>query len=117
MIIAASLDRLQLYIVGYRRNYTEQPYNLILTMVIIRREVYVNSEVTGTTKVIHVPAFGGMLYVDHIITDLLLLIVLVFSWVVGRERMGTTFPLKKLSGNGVPTREILRDIFLLLPLN
>ena len=38
------------------------------------------SEVTGTTKVIHVPAFGGMLYVDiHIITDLLLLIVLVLN--------------------------------------
>ena len=36
-------------------------------MVTIRREVYVNSEVTGTTKVIHVPAIGGMLYVDHII--------------------------------------------------
>ena len=27
--------------------------------------------------------------------------------------MGTAFPHKKLSGNGVPTREILRDIFLL----
>ena len=39
------------------------------------------------------------------------------SGVVGRERMGTAFPHKKLSGNGVPTREILRDIFLLLPLN
>ena len=48
-------------------------------MVIIRREVYVNSEVTGTTKVIHVPAFGSMLYVDHIITDLLLLIVLALN--------------------------------------
>ena len=35
------------------------------------------------------------------------------SGVVGRERMGTAFPHKKLSGNGVPTREILRDIFLL----
>ena len=33
------------------------------------------------------------------------------SGVVGRERMGTAFPHKKLSGNGVPTREILRDIF------
>ena len=32
-----------------------------------------------------------------------------FSGVVGRERMGTAFPHKKLSGNGVPTREILRD--------
>ena len=31
--------------------------------------------------------------------------------------MGTAFPHKKLSGNGVPTREILRDIFLLLLLN
>ena len=30
------------------------------------------------------------------------------SGVVGRERMGTAFPHKKLSGNGVPTREILR---------
>ena len=39
------------------------------------------------------------------------------SGVVGRERMGTAFPHKKLSGNGVPTREILRDIFLLLLLN
>ena len=37
----------------------------------------------------------------------------VHSGVVGRERMGTAFPHKKLSGNGVPTREILRDIFLL----
>ena len=34
------------------------------------------------------------------------------SGVVGRERMGTAFPDKKLSGNGVPTREILRDSFL-----
>ena len=33
------------------------------------------------------------------------------SGVVGRERMGTTFPHKKLSGNGVPTKEILRDSF------
>ena len=41
----------------------------------------------------------------------------VYSGVVGRERMGTAFPRNKLSGNGVPTREILRDIFLLLPLN
>ena len=39
------------------------------------------------------------------------------SGVVGRERMGTAFPHKKLRGNGVPTREILRDIFLLLLLN
>ena len=39
------------------------------------------------------------------------------SGVVGRERMGTAFPHKKLSGNGVPTREILRDIFSLLLLN
>ena len=39
------------------------------------------------------------------------------SGVVGRERMGTAFPHKKLSGNAVPTREILRYIFLLLPLN
>ena len=39
------------------------------------------------------------------------------SGVVGRERMGTAFPHKKLSGNGVPTREIMRDIFLLLLLN
>ena len=30
------------------------------------------------------------------------------SGVVGRERMGTAFPHNKLSGNGVPTREILR---------
>ena len=35
----------------------------------------------------------------------------VCSGVVGRERMGTAFPHKKLSGNGVPTIEILRDIF------
>ena len=41
----------------------------------------------------------------------------MFSGVVGRERMGTAFPHNKLSGNGVPTREVLRDIFLLLPLN
>ena len=40
-----------------------------------------------------------------------------YSGVVGWERMGTAFPHKKLSGNGVPTREILRDIFLLLLLN
>ena len=39
---------------------------------------------------------------------------LVLSGVVGRERMGTAFPHKKLSGNGVPTREILGYIFLLL---
>ena len=38
----------------------------------------------------------------------------MYSGVVGRERMGTAFPHKKLSGNGVPTREILGDIFLLL---
>ena len=30
------------------------------------------------------------------------------SGVVGRERMGTAFPHKKLRGKGVPTREILR---------
>ena len=41
----------------------------------------------------------------------------IISGVVGRERMGTACPHKKLSGNGVPTREILRDIFLLLLLN
>ena len=34
--------------------------------------------------------------------------ILCCSGVVGRERMGTAFPYKKLSGNGVPTREILR---------
>ena len=28
--------------------------------------------------------------------------------------MGTAFPHKKLSGNGVPTREILRDIFFII---
>ena len=39
---------------------------------------------------------------------------LSISGVVERERMGTVFPHKKLSGNGVPTRELLRDIFLLL---
>ena len=33
------------------------------------------------------------------------------SGVAGREPMETAFPHKKLSGNGVPTREILRDIF------
>ena len=38
---------------------------------------------------------------------------IIISGVVGRERMGTAFPHKKLGGNGVPTREILRDIFLL----
>ena len=41
----------------------------------------------------------------------------ITSGVVGRERMGTAFPHKKLNGNGVPTREILRDKFLLLLLN
>ena len=35
------------------------------------------------------------------------------SGVVGRERMGTAFPHKKLSGNGVPTREILRHCFII----
>ena len=35
------------------------------------------------------------------------------SGVVGRERMGTAFPHKKLSGNGVPTREILSDSFII----
>ena len=35
------------------------------------------------------------------------------SGVVGRERMGTTFPHMKLSRNGVHTREILTDIFSL----
>ena len=35
----------------------------------------------------------------------------ISSGVVGRERMGTAFPHKKLSGNGVPTREILKDVF------
>ena len=38
---------------------------------------------------------------------------LVSSGVVGRERMGTAFPHKKLSGNGVPTREILSDSFII----
>ena len=33
------------------------------------------------------------------------------SGVVGRERMGTAFPRKKLSENGVPTREILTYIY------
>ena len=45
--------------------------------------------------------------------DFLKMKLLRGSGVVGRERMGTAFPHKKLSGNGVPTREILRDIFLL----
>ena len=39
------------------------------------------------------------------------------SGVVVRERMGTAFPHKKVSGNGVPTRDFLRDIFLLLLIN
>ena len=39
------------------------------------------------------------------------------SGVVGRERIGTAFPHKKLSGNGVPTRKFLRDIFSLLLIN
>ena len=38
----------------------------------------------------------------------------VVSGVVGRERMGTAFPHKKLNGNDVPTREILRVIFLIV---
>ena len=37
----------------------------------------------------------------------------IISGVVGRERMGTAFPHKKLSGNGVPTREILRLLFII----
>ena len=37
---------------------------------------------------------------------------IVSSGVVGRERMGTAFPHKKLSGNGVPTREILRYLLI-----
>ena len=41
----------------------------------------------------------------------ILLNVLKSSGVVGRERMGTAFPHKKLSGNGVPTKDILRDSF------
>ena len=36
------------------------------------------------------------------------------SGVVVRERMGTAFPHKKLSGNGVPTREILTYIYIFL---
>ena len=47
-------------------------------------------------------------YEDHEIT---------ISGVVGRERMGTAFPHNRLSGNCVPTREFLRDIFSLLLLN
>ena len=43
--------------------------------------------------------------------------VVTGSGVVGRERMKTAFPHKKLSGNAVSTREILRDILLLLLLN
>ena len=39
---------------------------------------------------------------------------ILYSGVVGRERMGTAFPHKKLGGNGVPTRKNLRDMFLLL---
>ena len=35
------------------------------------------------------------------------------SGVVGLERMGTAFPHKKLSGNGVPTRLILRYLFII----
>ena len=32
---------------------------------------------------------------------------------VGRKRIETAFPHKKLSGNGVPTREILRYLFII----
>ena len=39
------------------------------------------------------------------------------SRVVGRERIGTAFPHKKLSGNGVLTREFFRNIFILLLLH
>ena len=39
-------------------------------------------------------------------------IVITLSGVVGRERMGTALPHKKLSGNGVPTREILRNFIV-----
>ena len=35
------------------------------------------------------------------------------SGVVGRERMATAFPHKKLCGNDVPTREFLRNIFII----
>ena len=45
------------------------------------------------------------------------LILIYMYLVVERERMETAFPHKKLSGIGVPIREILRDIFLLLLLN
>ena len=36
------------------------------------------------------------------------------SGAVGRERMGTAFPHKKLSGNGVPIRDFLRDILYIV---
>ena len=36
-----------------------------------------------------------------------------YSGVVGRERMGTAFPHKKLSGNDVPTRATLSDSFII----
>ena len=43
--------------------------------------MYVNNVVTGTTKVIHVPAFVSMLSF-HIITDMRLLIVLVLNQII-----------------------------------
>ena len=50
IIIAASLDRTS-------QKYTEQSNSNH------GYYMYVNSEVTGTTKVIHVPAFGSMLWI------------------------------------------------------
>ena len=42
---------------------------------------------------------------------------IIISGVVGWEQMGMAFPHKKLSGNGVPTKETLIDIFSLLLLS
>ena len=53
--------------------------------------------------------------IDFYNSTLMVMIQKLFtiSGVVGQERMGTSFPHKKLSGNGVPTREILSDSFII----
>ena len=62
---------------------------------------------------------GNVIYVSlHSIQHMYnLFLNITHSSVVWREGMGTALPHKKLSGNSVPTREILRDIFSLLLLN
>ena len=64
-------------------------------------------------KILSVISSSGLVQIQKDFTRNDRILDLLCSGVVGRERMGTAFPHKKLSGNGVPTREILRDIFLL----